>query len=264
MTDNPFRPFPARITNIYCETECEFTVTVEAAKEIVPGQFFQLSLPRIGEAPISVSDCGRDWIQFTIRSVGKLTSALSQLRVNDNLFLRGPYGHGFQLDMLTNRHLLIVAGGSGLAPVRPLINMICSGRLNPRSFRLIAGFKNSGGILFAEQFNQWRKHCELTLTIDKPEDGWKGETGLVTEHIRKIRTENVAELVAIVVGPPVMMKFATAECRLLGIKPENMLVSFERLMSCGLGKCGHCKIDSTYICLEGPVLNYVDAAKLID
>lgn len=264
MENNPFKPLPAKITGITAETDCEFTVTVSASYNICPGQFFQVSLPKIGEAPVSVSNCGPDWVQFTIRAVGRLTSALQNLRVGDSLFIRGPYGVGFPLDKFAGKNLIIVAGGSGLAPVRPLISQIVDGRLPVASLCLIAGFKNAAGVLFADEIAAWKQKCSMTLTVDKPENGWNGETGLVTEHIRKLRLSDSNEVEAVVVGPPVMMKFATAEFRLLGLPAEKIWVSFERLMSCGIGKCGHCKIDSTYICLEGPVLNYVHAARLID
>lgn len=264
MTDNPFKPLPARITHICAETDLDFTITVAASCQIAPGQFFQVSLPKVGEAPISVSSFAADFIKFTIRAVGRLTNVLHNLRVGDNLFIRGPYGVGFPLEKFHDQHVIIVAGGSGLAPVRPLINLIVDGHLPVASLTLIAGFKNRSGILFNDELARWQKKCEVILTIDKTEDGWDGATGLVTEYIRKLSVPAGRGVQAVVVGPPVMMKFATAEFRLLGLPSEKIWVSFERLMSCGIGKCGHCKIDSTYICLEGPVLNYVHAAKLID
>lgn len=264
MTNNPFKPSAVTITHIATESDCEFTLTVNTDITPAAGQFFQVSLPKIGEAPISVSNFGEGWLQLTIRAVGRLTGCLQDLRVGNKLFIRGPYGIGFPLDKFVDQHLVIVAGGSGLAPVRPLISQIVQNKLAVASLTLIAGFKNSAGVLFGDEIKQWQDKCQMTLTIDRPEDGWDGHTGLVTEHIRKLHFPAGKEVQAVVVGPPVMMKFATAEFRLLGLPPERIWVSFERLMSCGIGKCGHCKIDSTYICLEGPVLNYVDAARLID
>ena len=261
---NPYLPFAAKISAVKPETESEFTLRVQASCDITPGQFFQVSLPRIGEAPISVSNYGPDWIQFTIRAVGRLTGAIQHLRAGDNLFIRGPYGTGFPVDRLKNSRLVIVAGGSGVAPVRPLIDQVVSGRLPVKSLDLITGFKNRSSIIFTEDLIKWQQQSNLTLTIDKPEDGWNGATGLVTEHIRKLRFATFDDLQVIVVGPPVMMKFATAEFRMLQVPVERIWVSFERLMSCGLGKCGHCKIDYTYVCVDGPVLNYSQAGNLID
>jgi anaerobic sulfite reductase subunit B len=264
MKNNPYKPFKAEILNIEQETPIEFTLRVKAAVDINPGQFFQLSLPKTGEAPISVSSFSSDWIEFTIRAVGRLTNVLQNLKVGDAIFLRGPYGNGFPLDQFSGRDLVIVAGGSGLAPVRPLIQQAINGSLQVKSLRLITGFKNSNGILFSRNLKKWAEKCDLTLTIDKPEKGWSGKTGMVTEHIRKLSANEFAEAEVVVVGPDIMMKFSTQEFMLLGLKPEQIWVSYERLMSCGIGKCGHCKIDNTYICLDGPVLNYSKAAALID
>jgi len=264
MKENPYRPFPAKITSLTPETDLEFTLTVEAAAEMTPGQFFQVSLPKIGEAPLSISAFGPDWIQFTVRAVGRLTNSLQDLRKGENLFIRGPYGVGFPLNVLQDSNLVIVAGGSGTAPVRPLIRKALDGDLPLRSLRVIAGFKNRESILFSGEVEEWRKRGDVLVTIDKPQEGWDGPVGLVTEHIRKLALSDPGDVQFVVVGPPVMMKFAAAEVRLLGVPEENIWVSFERLMSCGLGKCGHCKIDSTYICLDGPVLNYTKASRLID
>lgn len=264
MSGNPYQPFPVKITKIVSESDVEFTITVDAALDMVPGQFFQISLPKIGEAPISISNYGKNWLQFTIRAVGRLTGAIQNLRVGENLFIRGPYGHGFPVEKLANSNLIIVAGGSGVAPVRPLVSQIVAGTLPVKSLKLITGFKSKESILFTEDIQSWKQKCDMTLTIDKPQEGWAGDTGLVTEHIRRLKLDLPDDYQVIVVGPPVMMKFATAEFRLLGIPVDNIWVSFERLMSCGLGKCGHCKIDSTYICVDGPVMNLSHAATLID
>ena len=264
MKDNPYRPFPALITQIKTESEGEFTLTVAAEVPVAAGQFFQVSLPKIGEAPISISSWGKGWIQFTVRAVGRLTNALQNLRVGENLFIRGPYGVGFPMDVLKDSHLVIVAGGSGTAPVRPLIQQALSGELPLRSLKVIAGFKNKESILFADEAEEWRSLGDVVVTIDKPQEGWDGPTGLVTEHMKRLVLEDPEDVRFVIVGPPIMMKFATAEARLLGVPEENIWVSFERLMSCGLGKCGHCKIDSTYVCLDGPVLNFAKASRLMD
>ncbi len=264
MRENPFRPFGARIVKITPETDQEFTLTVECSVPMAPGQFFQVSLPKIGEAPISISAWGADWLQFTVRAVGRLTNALQSLREGENLFIRGPYGKGFPMETLRNSHLVIVAGGSGVAPVRPLIRQAAEGTLPLRSLKVIAGFKNTESLLFDYEWEMWKKKADLLITIDRPQEGWDGPVGLVTEHMKRLDLPDPGDVQFVIVGPPVMMKFACAEARLLGVPEENIWVSFERLMSCGLGKCGHCKIDSTYICLEGPVLNFSKASRLID
>lgn len=264
MENNPYRPVAAEIVAVTRETAQEFTFRVKGSFDITPGQFFQVSLPKVGEAPISVSSFGADFVEFTIRAVGQLTNVLQHLEVGQNIFIRGPYGRGFSPGAFKDKDLLIVAGGSGLAPVRPLIQQAIAGRLGNRSLKLIIGFKNSDGILFSDQINEWQKVSDLCLTIDKPEPGWSGNTGLVTEYIKKMKIDDMTNFQAVVVGPTMMMKFSTAELQLLGLPQNQIWVSFERLMSCGLGKCGHCKIDYTYVCVDGPVLNFSQAATLID
>ena len=264
MKENPYRPFPAEITCIRPESDCEFTITVAASAEMTPGQFFQVSLPRVGEAPISISDFGDDWIQFTVRAVGKLTNALQDLCTGEKLFIRGPYGNGFPMGILAGSNLIIAAGGSGVAPVRPLIKRGMDGRLLVRSLQVLAGFKSKEGLLFSEELEECRSCGRGTITIDRPQEGWCGSTGLITEHIRALSLEDPSDVQFVIVGPPVMMKYSVAEALELGVPEDKIWVSFERLMSCGLGKCGHCKIDSTYICLDGPVFSYSRAAGLID
>lgn len=262
--NNPYLPKAAYIDEIFHETEDEFTIRLKTDLPAKPGQFFMLSLPKIGEAPISVSKFEKGYISFTIRAVGKLTNVLKYLRVNENIFIRGPYGNGFPLDLYKNKNLIIVAGGSGVAPVKPLIEVLLSSELTAKSLDLIVGFKNSKCILFAKQLKQWAKVCNLTLTIDAPEDGWSGTTGLVTEHIRKLDLSEHKDLEVIIVGPAPMMKYSAIEFDLLKVPEDKIWVSFERLMSCGIGKCGHCRIDNTYVCLDGPVFCYAEAKRLID
>ena len=187
MTDNLFRPFPAKITKITPETDLEFTMTVDCSVPMAPGQFFQVSLPKIGEAPISISSWGDGWLQFTVRAVGRLTNALQDLREGENLFIRGPYGTGFPMDKLRGSDLVIVAGGSGVAPVRPLIRQAASGELPLKSLKVIAGFKNTESLLFTYETEEWRRAADLTITIDGPQEGWDGPVGLVTEHMKKLQ-----------------------------------------------------------------------------
>ena len=129
---------------------------------------------------------------------------------------------------------------------------------------MIAGFKGSKDILFKKELEKWKEHINLILTIDQEEDGYEGNVGLVTEYVNNLPVENVEELQAIVVGPPMMMKFSVAALKSINVREENIWVSYERKMCCGIGKCGHCKMDDTYICLEGPVFQFKNAKKLMD
>lgn len=262
--NNPIIPTPHRILSVIKETLHEYTFRVETEMKPQHGQFFQLSIPRIGEAPISVSSYGDGWLEFTIRSVGKLTDRIFSLTPGDELFLRGPYGKGWPVEELRGKNLVFVAGGTGVAPVRSLINKCYNESNFAKSVNLICGFKNTDSVLFQPDLDRWAKHFHTIYTLDNQEaPGW--ETGLVTTHLSKIPFADFGEDYAvIVVGPPVMMRFVGLELEKMNIPDEKIWVSFERKMSCAIGKCGHCRIDETYVCLEGPVFNYTVAKDLLD
>lgn len=261
---NPVMPKPHKILDIVRETNLEYTFRIETDMRPQHGQFFQLSLPRVGECPISVSNFGEGWMEFTIRSVGKVTDQLFSLQPGDELFVRGPYGKGWPVDELRGKHLVVVAGGTGVSPVRSLLNKCAAEPDFVKSVDLVCGYKNEDCILFRPDLKRWAEKFRTTYTLDcQVCEGW--ETGLVTTHIPKVPFDSFGENYAvIIVGPPVMMHFCGLECKKLGIPDEKIWVSFERKMSCAVGKCGHCRIDETYVCLEGPVFNYAVAKDLLD
>ena len=261
---NPVMPKAHRILHINRETEMEYTFRIEA--DFVPehGQFFQLSVPRVGECPISVSSFGEGWLEFTIRAVGKVTDQLFSMRPGDELFLRGPYGKGWPVEQLRGKHLVFVTGGTGLAPVKSWLNKLYDEPGMAESVHLIAGFKNEAGILFKPDLARWKERFSTHYTLDNDQiEGWN--TGLVTKFIPEIPFDTFeGNYAVIIVGPPVMMHFAALEALKNGVPEEKIWVSFERKMSCAVGKCGHCRIDETYVCLEGPVFPYTVAKNLLD
>lgn len=261
---NPYMTYPAEIKKIVKHTDIDYTFFVEKIMEVKGGQFVQVSVPKFGEVPISISDFDDELIELTIRKVGHVTDAIFDKKVGDFLQIRGPYGNNFEPEIHFGKDVIMVTGGTGLAPVKSVIDYFHKNLDKINSFKLISGFKSSQDILFKDSFKEWEKNMDICLTIDKPEEGWMGNTGFVTEHVSKLNLPNIENISVIMVGPPPMMKFTGIELSKLGIKDEQIWVSFERKMSCGIGKCGHCKIDETYICLEGPVFRYDKAAKLID
>lgn len=262
--NNPYISFRLPIIDIVKETDIDYTYRLQTNMKSENGQFLEVSLPGFGEAPISISDFGEDFIDLTIRKVGKVTGKVFDLNVGDYLYVRGPYGNGFLLDNYRGKHLIIVAGGTGLAPVKSIINYFYEHIQELKSFKLIIGFKSPKDILFKGEIEKWKGKIDVTLTVDKSEEDWLGNTGLVTEYIKKLEILDKDNTEAIVVGPPPMMKFSNIELLDKHLSEDNIWVSFERNMSCGIGKCGHCKIDNTYVCLEGPVFNYKEAINLID
>ncbi len=261
---NEYIPFKSKIVDIIKHTDIEYTFRMEYIGDVKPGQFFEVSIPKYGEAPISVSGITDTTVDFTIRKVGKVTDEIFNNYTGSSLYLRGPYGNGFNLDNYKNKELIIVAGGTGVSPVRGVIDYFARNNQEMKSFDLIAGFKSQKDILFKEDFESWETTANVILTIDKEEAGYEGKVGLVTKYIPELRINNMSDVECIVVGPPMMMKFAVQSAIEKGIPEEQIWVSHERKMCCGIGKCGHCKIDDKYVCLDGPVFKYTEAKYLID
>ncbi|UEL47932.1 MULTISPECIES: anaerobic sulfite reductase subunit AsrB [Terrisporobacter] len=262
---NAYIPVAAPIIRIVKHTEIEWTFRVETStKNVLPGKFYEISIPKYGESPISVSGYGESYIDFTIRNVGKVTSELFNYKVGDKFFIRGPYGNGFDVSLYEGREVVIVAGGSGLAPVRGIVEHFYHNPEKFKSFKLIVGFKSPKDLLFKDDLKKWSEKLDILVTVDKAEEEYEGNVGLVTKYIPKLNIEDVSNMSAIVVGPPMMMKFTVGEFLKKDLDEKNIWVSYERKMCCGVGKCGHCKMDDTYICIDGPVFDYSYAKNLMD
>ncbi len=260
---NIMKPSPHKILKIVRETSAEFTFRVECDDEVLHGQFYQLSIPKVGEAPISVSGKGEGFLEFTIRKVGRLTEGIFGLNEGDFLFMRGPYGNSFPVEKFENKPLVVICGGTGMAPVKTLLNYFYDNENICKEVYLIAGFKDEKSALFNEDRKRYTNKFNTIYTLDNSEvDGF--EKGFVTEHVKKIPFDKFDDYNIVIVGPPAMMNFTALECIKNGAAEEKIWVSFERKMSCAVGKCGHCKINETYVCLEGPVFNYTRAKNLFD
>ncbi|GAB6167816.1 anaerobic sulfite reductase subunit AsrB [Clostridium carnis] len=264
MSKNEYIPFISEILEVIKHTEIEYTFRMDFEGDVKPGQFFEVSIPKYGEAPISVSGIGEGSVDLTIRKVGKVTDEVFNNYVGDKLFLRGPYGNGFDIENYKNKELIIVAGGTGLSPVKAVVDHFAKNINDSNGFTLISGFKSPEDILFKDDIENWKKTSNVIITVDSAKEEYKGNTGLVTKYVPEINIKDKENVQIIVVGPPMMMKFTVLEFLKLGIKEENIWISQERKMCCGIGKCGHCKIDDTYICLDGPVFNYSKGKELLD
>lgn len=263
MSTNIMLPYPYKIIDVFPETDDVYTFRLESDLKVDHGQFFQLSIPKVGEAPISVSGIGNRWLEFTIRKVGKLTNELFNLQPGDQIFMRGPYGVPFPVNDYKGKDLVVIAGGTGVAPVRSMLKYFYENQNDIKSLYFIVGFKDSRSILFSEDLKNFSSKFHTIYTLAQ-ETVAGFETGFVTEHIRKIPFTKFKDYNVVIVGPPAMMHFAALESLKNGVDEERIWVSFERKMSCAVGKCGHCKINETYVCLEGPVFNYTKAKELID
>ena len=261
---NIYLPFKSKILNIKKHTETDYTFRMEFVGAVKPGQFFEVSIPKFGESPISVSEIGDGYVDLTIRRVGVVTDVIHSFFVGGSLYLRGPYGNGFDVNIYKGKEIIVAAGGTGLAPVKEIVDYFAKHPKECKDFNVMAGFKSPADILFKDNFKTWEKSVNVTLTVDSADDDYTGTVGLITKYIDGIPVDNMDEVQVIVVGPPMMLKFTVAGFIKKGVKEKNIWVSYERKMCCGVGKCGHCKMDDTYICLEGPVFNYLDAVHLVD
>ena len=260
---NEYMPFLSQIKEIIPHTDVEYTFRMSYTGEVKPGQFFEVSIPKYGEAPISVSGIGEDYVDLTIRKVGKVTNEIFEKQKNKSLFMRVPYGNGFDTKDYQNKELIIIAGGTGVSPVKAVIDHFGNHHNEVKSLTVIVGFKSPHHILFRQELKQWKDKMNLTVTVDSSDQSGYN-VGLVTQYIPNVKISDLKNVAAIVVGPPIMMKFAVEELQKLGLQDEQIWISQERKMCCGLGKCGHCRMGDVYICLDGPVFRYTEGKKLID
>ena len=263
---NEYLPFPSKILQVTQHTDIEYTFKMAFNGDVKPGQFFEVSIPKHGEAPISVSGIDDGSIDLTIRKVGKVTQEIFENYVGQTLFLRGPYGNGFDVSLHKGKELVIIAGGTGLSPVRGVVDYFSRHMDQVQKLHLIIGFKTPKDILFLEDLAHWKQNMDVILTVDcaDEENAMACQIGLVTEYIPQLHLKDPKSAHAIVVGPPAMMRFATLGLLDTQFQEENIWISHERKMCCGIGKCGHCKIDDVYVCLDGPVFNFAKGRHLVD
>lgn len=272
--ENPYRPLRAKIVelrDLTPETRL-FQVKLIDAKAAAefdyrPGQFCQISTLGTGEVPISISSTPSrtGLLEFCIRKVGRSTSALHRLKPTDELGLRGPYGNGFPIERMQGRDVLIVAGGVGLAPVRSLLIYIMDNRDQFGQVTLLYGARSADDMLFREELVNLQQHADLQilLTVDAGDvNVWPHRVGLVTSLFDEVQVSR--NTIAAVCVPPGAYKFVTKGLLDKGVPGEDILMSLERKMHCGIGKCGCCAVGSKYCCQDGPVFSYWDALNLPD
>lgn len=253
-----------RISNIKQMTALDKLFTVELPEGVSlghrPGQFVEVSVLGVGEAPISISSSpsrSDTSFELCVRNIGDVTGALHRLKPGGYIGIRGPFGRGFPIERFRGKDLLFVPGGLGLAPLRSLINQVLDERSHFGRVIILYGARNPSELLFADELKAWGKRddLELLVTVDRGDENWSGNVGVVTTLFRKISVYP-RNTVAVTVGPPVMYRFVLMELFGLGISEGNIWISLERRMKCGVGKCGHCQINHIYACQSGPVFSY--------
>ncbi|MFP3914685.1 MAG: FAD/NAD(P)-binding protein [Actinomycetota bacterium] len=260
-------PRPFRVTSRRVETEDTVTLTMEPEDgqglSFRPGQFTMLYVFGVGEVPISISGDPHDpsVLMHTVRSVGAVTRAIVDLDVGDPVGIRGPYGTGWPTRETEGTDLLVVAGGIGLAPLRPAVVDALARRDSFGSVSLLYGSRSPADLLFPDELHRWRARfdMEVEVTVDRADPGWFGDVGVVTRLLPRVPLDP-SRTVAMVCGPEIMMKVVADELTEQGVPDDRIYVSLERNMKCAIGFCGHCQYGPDFICRDGPVLAHSTVA----
>jgi NAD(P)H-flavin reductase len=265
---NIYYPREAKLENIKEETPTIKTYRFKLDKKLKfkSGQFMQLTVPGVGEAPFTPSSAPGDVskMEITIMKTGKVTDKLhDEAKPGDTLALRGPFGKGYPIDKFEGKEVIIIGGGVGLAPLRSLIYALFGRLEKVRKVHICYGAKSPADQCFKDEYRQWgnKGKVSVNLTIDRPHPEWKGNVGLVTclerDYLEKIGVD-ISNSYAVSCGPEVMLKFVTFKLLDVGFKPKQIYLSMNRRMSCGVGKCARCNIGPYYLCKDGPDMCYAD------
>ena len=263
---SPWRTHSVRITEIIPEIDGVATYRLCADEneerdtyQFREGQFNMLYLPGVGESAISMSGdaASRDGWIHTVRIAGNVTQSLASLQCRETLGVRGPFGTGWPMEQLVGTDVIIVAGGLGLAPLRPVIYHLIRHRARFGSIELIIGARTPDGLLFQREYDDWhRSGLNVQVTVDRGTAAWTGNIGVVTTVLDRMRISDPARCRVITCGPEVMMKYAALAGIHKGIAADQIWISMERNMQCATGLCGHCQLGPAFICKDGPVLRY--------
>ena len=269
-----YKPLMARLVDVQQITATEklFHIELPEGEQLGhdPGQFVMLSVLGVGEAPISVTSApsrSNGGFELCVRRVGDVTGALHAMQPGDRVGIRGPFGNGFPINEMRGKDVLFAPGGLGLAPLRSLIHQVLDERDDFGRVIILYGARSRSELLYQDELNDWVADdaVECLLTVDCEDEGeeWEPEQllecniGVITTLFPHIEID-AAETIAVTCGPPIMYRFVLMEMLDKGIPESSIYLSLERRMKCGVGKCGHCQINSLYCCQEGPVFNYAD------
>lgn len=260
---NPFLPYLATLkTTVPLTPDIKLlgveleAPDIKASFDYKPGQFALLSAFGEGEAPFGiVSLAGQgDGLEFAVRRIGTVTRALQELEPGDTLGVRGPFGNWFPLGDYEGKNIIIIGGGIGMAPLRPVINRVLQHRDNYEELLIINGARTPQDLVFQAEFPVWMSapQTKVELTVDRGDDHWKGRVALVPDVVKEL-APSPGDAIAIICGPPIMIRFTIAKLRNLGFKDDQIVTTLEAKMKCGLGKCARCNIGEKYVCQDGPV-----------
>ncbi len=250
----------ARMLN---QTELYMKIALDDGKlEYAPGQFVEVSVAGIGEAPISISSSPTqgDAFELVIRRIGNVTNAIHAMEAGNKVGIRGPFGEGqYPAEQAKGKDLVFICGGIGLVPQRSFINYVLDNRDDYGEVVVLQGTRDPGQRFYTDELEAWAKRDDIVLleTVDKGDDTWTGNVGVVTTLIPKVELD-WAKAEVFVCGPPIMYKFVLMALDEKNVPHEQIYLNLERKMKCGVGKCGHCQINQYYVCIDGPVFRYSD------
>lgn len=265
--NNPYLPYKAEIIDITQETDTDQDIKTYRLKfvdggfsEFMPGQFVELSIPGVGEAPFGFasSPLERDFIELSIKRTGLVTDAVHNLKKGSHVWIRGPFGNTFPLKDFEGSRILIIAGGLGLAPLRPLILYMLDPSIRSKYQRIdmLITARTPGDFVYKYDFPVWEKSPDIGIirAIDRPVDGWDGKVGFPNMLIGDMDID-VKNTYALLCGPPIMIKAVVKSLVELGFTASKLYTTLEMRMTCGIGKCGKCNIGHRYVCIDGPVFS---------
>ncbi|MGB3342082.1 MAG: FAD/NAD(P)-binding protein [bacterium] len=276
--NNPYEPFPAQIEDIIIENDAKdiktFKLHLTNKKDredfkYMPGQFAELSILGAGECPIGIasSPTERGYLLFTVKRAGIVTTRLHHTEVGEIIGLRGPLGNTYPMDIMEKKNVLIVGGGFAFTTLRSTINYITDSSNRERfdDIIVIYGARSPGELLYKDELWQWEKqdNLEIFVTVDKGDKNWTRREGFVPTVLKEVAPSS-NNTIALVCGPPIMIKFTLPVLKDLGFTSESIFLSLEMRMKCGIGKCGRCNIGYKYVCKDGPVFSYAELQGLPD
>lgn len=269
---DPMLPTLYRVQRTRKDTGDTFSIDILPADgseppPFAPGQFNMVYVFGVGEIPISISsDPGtRHPYIHTTRAVGTVTQAMSELRIDDMIGVRGPFGTAWPVNVAKKHDVVLVAGGIGLAPLRPALYRILAEREKYNDVVLLYGARTPSDLLYRKQLEHWRAQLDLQVfvTVDRAVGNWRGNVGVVTKLIQRAPFDP-HNTIAMICGPEIMMRYSAVELEKRGVRTDNIYLSMERNMKCAIGLCGHCQFAGVFVCKDGPVFGYRDVRNLIE
>jgi sulfhydrogenase subunit gamma (sulfur reductase) len=268
--ENPMRPLLGTLADVKDLADEIKLFQVELNGESFdyqPGQFAFLSAFGVGEAPFGLASTSSrtSALEFAIAQVGTVTSALHGLERGATVGVRGPLGNAFPLEEMQGKHIIVLGGGIGGAPLRPVIHTILDSRADYGHLTIMWAARSPSLLVFTDEYDEWRNatDTELHLTVDQGDASWTGNEGLITQLLEQL-APSPENAVAIICGPPIMIKFVILGLQKLGFADEQMIMTLEAKMKCGIGKCGRCNMGDRFVCLDGPVFSYLEVSRFLE